>query len=99
MENITKQQYETKENAIIQFSANWCGPCKALAPVLETLAKENNIEVYKVDISQETELAKDRGVRSIPYVEFLKEGKVVETFVGAKPKDLIQESIKNVYVI
>jgi thioredoxin 1 len=99
MENITKQQYETKENAIIQFSASWCGPCKTLTPILESLAKENNLEVYKVDIGKESELAREKGIRSIPYVEFLKEGKVVETFVGAKPKDLIQESIKNVYVL
>ena len=99
MENITKQQYETKENAIIQFSANWCGPCKSLTPVLESLAKENNLEVYKVDIGKESEFAREKGIRSIPYVEFLKEGKVVETFVGSKPKDLIQESIKNVYVL
>lgn len=101
MEKITKEQYENiitgKKDVIVQFSADWCGPCKTLSPILETLGKENNLSVYKLDITEHSEFAMEKGVMSIPYVEIIKSGEVADKFVGSKPKNLIQESVSNVF--
>lgn len=101
MEKISKEQYENmlsgKKDAIVQFSADWCGPCKMLSPILESLGKENNLLVCKIDISEHSEFARQKGVMSIPYVEIIKSGEVADKFVGSKPKNLIQESVTNVF--
>lgn len=71
---------------VVDFFAEWCAPCKRIAPVLEKLAKqyESQIVVLKVDVDQDSELAMDRfKVESMPTFAFLKDGKTVEKFSGA----------------
>ena len=70
---------------VVDFYANWCGPCKALAPVLEKVAAEKSINVNKVNIEEDVDdLSLKYGVRNIPTVIALKDGNELARFVGAK---------------
>ncbi len=81
--------------AVVDFWATWCGPCRALAPVIEQLADENTgkINVYKLDVDENPDVAAKFGIRGIPTVLFFKDGKVVEQSVGVLPKTDLQKLI------
>lgn len=91
-------KYEGELPAIIDFYADWCGPCKMVAPVLEELAKEyaGKVLIYKVNTEQEQELASTFGIRSIPTILFVpKEGKP-QASMGALPKNSFVDAIKDI---
>tara|TARA_R100000030_G_scaffold19578_1_gene13859 strand:+ start:5857 stop:6216 length:360 start_codon:yes stop_codon:yes gene_type:complete len=96
---ITETDFKNKRTgtAVFQFSANWCGPCQVLTPILEGVAKENNVECYKIDISTNPSIAREMGVQSIPAVFFYKDGEVAEKFVGSRNKDQLQEIVAKAY--
>lgn len=73
---------------LVDFWAEWCGPCRAIIPTLEQLAAdyEGKLTVAKVNVDQNRELAQQFGVRSIPFLLIIKDGKVVEQMVGALSK-------------
>ncbi len=84
--------------AIVDFYADWCGPCRMVAPVLEELGKEfkGQIDIYKVDTEKEQELAAVFGIRSIPSILFIpKEGKP-QMAMGALPKESFVQAIADV---
>ena len=74
---------------LVDFWAPWCAPCRAVAPVLEEIAEENQgqVRVVKVNVDEETRVAAELGVRSIPTIALYHQGKVVEQVIGARPKD------------
>jgi len=84
--------------ALIDFYASWCGPCKAIAPVLEELAKEygESIHVYKVNTENEEELAAVFGIRSIPSLLFVPMGEQPQMAQGAMSKSDLKKAIDNV---
>ena len=89
---ITKDNFKTlvqesSKPVLLDFWAVWCGPCKMIAPIVESIADEReDIVVGKVNVDEEMELAASFGVASIPTVVLVKDGKVAATSVGYRPK-------------
>lgn len=80
---------------VVDFWAEWCGPCKMIAPILEELADENagKFTVGKLDVDNNRETAMKYGIRSIPTLLVFKDGEVAEQIVGVMPKDALQQKI------
>jgi thioredoxin 1 len=100
MESLTDSSFEekvlkTSGPALVDFWAEWCGPCKMLTPVLEKLSKENEgkIQIFKVNVDECQQLAVQFNIRSIPTLLFFKDGQVQEQVVGLKSESDLQASI------
>ena len=80
---------------LIDFYADWCGPCKVMAPIFEELEKEyqGKVTFKRVDVEAEGELAAKYGIMSIPTFVLIKEGKEIDRQIGAKPKEVIRNWI------
>ncbi|HST63342.1 MAG TPA: thioredoxin [Longimicrobium sp.] len=92
-------QSEIAENnglSMVDFWAAWCGPCRIIAPFVEAIADEysGRVTVGKLDVDTNQQTAAQFGVRSIPTVLFFKDGKVVDTVVGAVPKQALDRKIQ-----
>jgi len=115
MENLTTETFKEKifdygqegdwsfngtNPAIIDFYAEWCGPCKTIAPILEELDDEYpNIDFYKVDTEAQAELAVAFGIRSIPAVLFIPLTGMPQMSLGAIPKSTFKTAIKEILAI
>lgn len=95
--NPTEWKYLGDKPALIDFYADWCGPCKAIAPVLEELAAEygDRIYIYKINTETEPELAALFGIRSIPSLLFVPMNAQPQMAAGALPKQQLKEAIDN----
>lgn len=83
------------KTVLVDFNADWCGPCRMLSPILEEIAaSRDDIKIASVNIDDEEELAEMYGVSSIPCLVVFKDGKEVNRSVGLKPKDAIIELIE-----
>lgn len=94
--NITKENFEAEvmnsdRPVLIDFWAPWCGPCRMLSPTISEIAEEygEKVKVCKVNVDEQGELASSFGVMSIPTLVVIKEGKVVNSVTGVRPKDQI----------
>lgn len=100
--NLNKESFEKvttdkDKTLIIDFWAPWCGPCKALTPVLEEISTEmsDKVGVYKVNVDDNTDLAQEHGVQSIPTMLIYKNGSLSETIVGLKTKDELVDIVNS----
>ncbi|NLI72707.1 MAG: thioredoxin [Bacteroidales bacterium] len=96
--NPTEWKYLGDKPAIIDFYADWCGPCKMVAPILEELAEEyaDDIYIYKVDTEKEQELSVAFGIRSIPTLLFVPMDEAPQMAQGALPKHALKDAIESV---
>lgn len=95
--NPTAWKFEGKRPAVVDFYATWCGPCKMVAPILEELAKTyaGKVDIYKVDVDKEPEIARAFGISSIPTMLFIPVEGDPQSAVGALPKADLQKSIES----
>lgn len=97
---ITKNNFDTEvmnsdKKVLIDFYADWCGPCRMVSPVVDEIADEHpEYKVCKINVDEEPELASKFAVMSIPALFIMENGKVVSQSLGAKPKALILEMLK-----
>jgi thioredoxin 1 len=97
---ITEATFETEvlgseKAVIVDFWAEWCGPCHAVSPVLEQIAqeREGELEIAKVNIDEQPALAQRYGVMSIPTIILFKDGKPAAAAVGAQPKGMLEKNL------
>jgi thioredoxin 1 len=98
--HLTEQSFDealaaTQGLVMIDFWAAWCGPCRAIAPVLGQIAEasEGRVTLLKVNVDENPGLAARYGIRSIPTILFVKQGTVVDRIVGAVPKAVVQDLV------
>lgn len=98
--NVTSENYESEvlksdKKVLIDFYADWCGPCKMMSPVIDEIAEEmkETIKVGKINVDENQDLAMEYSVMSIPTIVILKNGEVQKTFVGVTDKEEIKQAI------
>lgn len=99
VKKISQEEFEQVKNddiAVIDFSAEWCGPCKMLAPVMEDVSEElgDSVSFYNIDVDQNMDIAQRYRIVSIPALLVLKKGEKVDMQIGFQPKDGVVEFIK-----
>lgn len=95
--NFENDVLKSAEPVVVDFWAEWCGPCKMIAPSLEEIATElkGKVKVAKINIDENPELATQFGVRSIPTLLLFNNGEIVSNMVGAAPKSRLSDWIKD----
>lgn len=93
-QNFEQEVLQSDKPVLIDFYADWCGPCKMMAPVIEEIAGEvNDVKVGKLNIDNEMEIAQKYGVMSIPTLIVFQDGKEVKRDLGAKPKRAVLDML------
>ena len=81
----------TTKLVVIDFFAEWCGPCKHLAPKIEDMAKEHtDVDFYKIDVDENEEVASSEGISAMPTIKFFKNGKEIDSVVGANETKILE---------
>jgi thioredoxin 1 len=100
-QEFTDSNFETNvlnsdKLTVIDFWAEWCGPCRAIGPVIEELSKEysGKVNVGKVNVDLNPSVSMNYGITSIPAILFIKNGKVVDKQIGAVPKSILEKKIQ-----
>ncbi|MCU7695432.1 thioredoxin [Haoranjiania flava] len=94
--NFQEEVLNNDTLTVVDFWAEWCGPCRAIGPVIEELAKdyEGQVKIGKLNVDQNSNVSIEYGITSIPAILFIKNGEVVDKQIGAVPKSVLENKIK-----
>jgi len=94
--NFQTDVLQSDKLTVVDFWAEWCGPCRAISPIIEELSKQYNgkIKVGKVNVDHNPNVSINYGITSIPAILFIKDGKVVDKQIGAAPKSILERKIQ-----
>ncbi len=97
--NFELEVIQSNQTVLVDFSANWCGPCRMIAPIISEIAEEYNniIKVVKIDTDVSTNVPAKYGIRSIPTLMIFKDGVKVDTVIGAVPRSTLLNTL-NKYI-
>jgi thioredoxin 1 len=94
--NFQKEVLESDKLSVVDFWAEWCGPCRAIGPVVEELASQyaGKVNIGKVNVDNNANISTNFGITSIPAILFFKNGQVVDKQIGAVPKSVLEKKIQ-----
>ncbi|QOR75413.1 MAG: thioredoxin [Thermoflavifilum sp.] len=94
--NFKEEVLQSDQLHVIDFWAEWCGPCRAISPIIEELARdyEGKVKVAKVNVDHNPQLSMEYNITSIPAILFIKNGKVVDRQIGAVPRSVLEKKIQ-----
>ncbi|NML40460.1 thioredoxin [Chitinophaga sp. G-6-1-13] len=94
--NFQTEVLDSDKLTVVDFWAEWCGPCRAIGPVIEELSKDyaGKVNIGKVNVDVNPQISIDYGITSIPAILFIKGGQVVDKQVGAVPKSVLEKKIQ-----
>lgn len=94
--NFQNHVLESEKLSVVDFWAEWCGPCRAIGPVVEELSKDyaGKVNIGKVNVDHNPQVSMQYGITSIPAILFIKGGKVVDKQIGAVPKSVLEKKIQ-----
>lgn len=95
--NFIEEVIDSEELVVLDFWAPWCGPCKMIAPIMEQLNTDygNKVKFAKLNVDDNPRIANDYKITSIPTIMMFKKGEIVDTTVGFKPKQILEQIIQN----
>jgi thioredoxin 1 len=95
-QNFEAEVLKSDKPVLVDFWASWCGPCLAMGPIIEELAKEfdGKAKVGKINVDENSKTAQDFSIMSIPALKIFKGGKVVQEFVGMQAKETLKEALE-----